>query len=84
MPAVFLKGNLDYMWESPEKSKERKGTNKEDNSEIISPLLKNNSRKEGKTFAKTFFMIVVKETRNERVPGTLLSSSWDPWGPGGM
>lgn len=64
MPAVFLKGDLDYLWESPEKSKERKGTNKEDNSEIISPLLKNNSRKEGKTFAKTFFMIVVKETRN--------------------
>lgn len=48
-----------------------KGLIKKINSEIIFLLLKNNSRKEGDTFAKTFFMIVVKETRGSQGPSCL-------------
>lgn len=32
MPVLFLKGDLDYLWKSPEKSGERKGTDKKDKS----------------------------------------------------
>lgn len=30
MPVLFLKGDLDYLWKSPEKSGERKVTDKDD------------------------------------------------------
>lgn len=57
MPVVFLIGDVDYLWNSLEKSGGKKGTDKKDKSRDKFPTFENNSKEQGKTFAETIFFV---------------------------